>query len=299
MSEDTVIVPARNAIGWYEATIPIRGCALDLDQIKKFYSGLAKINREFGEKVIATLTKDPGLDDEQWSAKKKFLLDDAFRITITIRGHHDEQLYGEDLNIFQVDNLPLPIRSIFLTNVSAWQRNAQNSDPPNRVNVLLDFGKPALVDPNPIVSEATPNNSSVTINAQDMTYFRAVRQLVDEKLLGRRTLYSMIHRNYAYDVGVWIVVLPAALLIATYYMDLWLPLDGPNASYRWAFFIYAIGTVLVGYRVLVSYTKWAFPVTLLKENKDSAWKHRAVIGGVVAWFFYKAVDIVWGLVSPI
>jgi hypothetical protein len=299
MTDEAALVPTRNAIGWYEATIPIRGCALDLDQIRKFYTGLTKINREFGEKVISTLPREAGLDDEQWSAKKKYLLDDAFRITLTVRGYHDEQLYGEDQNIVQMDSLPLPVRSIFLTNATAWQRNAQNSDPPNRVDVLLDFGKPALVDPNPILSEATPNGSAVTINARDMTYFRAVRQLVDELLLRKRTLYSIIHRNYAYDVGIWLLILPAALLVSTYYMDLLLPADGPHASYRWAFFIYAVGTVLVGYRVLVSYTKWAFPVTLLKENKDSAWKHRAVIGGAVVWLFYKAVDIVWGLLSPV
>lgn len=132
-----------------------------------------------------------------------------------------------------------------------------------------------------------------------MTYFRAVRQLVDEKLLGRRTIYSTIHRSYSYDVGIWLIALPAALLLARYYMDKWLPANGPHSSYRWAFFIYAVGTVLVCYRVLVRYTKWAFPVTVLKENKDSAWRHRAVIGGALVWLFYKAVDIVWGLLTPI
>ncbi|MFO1202321.1 MAG: hypothetical protein U1E58_06755 [Tabrizicola sp.] len=299
MPDENELVPARNSIGWYEATIPIRGCALDLDQIKKFYVGLARIKREFGEKVISTLTKDADLDDGQWIEKKRFLLDDAFRVSITVRGHQNEQLYSEDQGILQADNLPLPIRSISLTNASAWQRNAQNSMPPNRVEVLLDFGKPPLIDPATFVSEPTPNSSVVTISAHDMMYFRAVRQLVDEKLLGKRTIYSTIHRSYSYDVGIWLIALPAALLLATYYMDKWLPAAGPHSSYRWAFFIYAVGTVLVGYRVLVSYTKWAFPVTVLKENKDSAWKHRAVIGGVLAWLFYKAVDIVWGLLTTI
>jgi len=286
-------------MGWYEATIPLRGCALDLEQVKQFYTGLTEINREFGERVIATLPRDTSLDDEQWEQRKRFLLDDAFRITVTIKGQQNEQLYGEDVNVFQAENAPMPIATIYLTNATAWGRNAQNSKPPNEVEVLLDFSKPALLDPNPLVSEATPNGSSAKINARDMTYFRAVRQLFEEKILGKRTVYSMIHRNYAYDFGIWLFVLPTALLLATYYMDQWLPADGPNASYRWAFFIYGIGVVLVGYRVLVSYTKWAFPVTVLKENKDQSWKHRVVIGGVFAWLFYKAVDIAWTLISPI
>lgn len=299
MTDGALIVPTRNAVGWYEATIPIRGCALDLEIIRKFYTELTRINRDFGDKVIATLSRDPELDDVQWAERKQFLLDDAFRITVTIRGQLDQQLYGEDVNIFQIENLPLPIRSIYFTNATAWQRNAQNSMPPNRVEVLLDFSKPALLDPNPLVSEATPNSSSVTVNAREMTYFRAVRQLSEEKLLQKRTPYSIIHHNYAYDFGIWLLILPAALILSTYYMDQWLPSNGPNASYRWAFFVYSVGTLLVAYRVLVSYTKWAFPVTVLKENKDSAWKHRAVIGAVFAWFFYKAIDIIWSLVAPL
>lgn len=299
MAETSLVVPTKNAVGWYEATIPVRGCAFDLAQIKRFYIGLTKINREFGEKVIASLPRDTSIDDTQWEQRKLFLLDDAFSITVTMKGQHNEQLYGEDANVFQPENAPVPIATIFLTNATAWKRNAQNSAPPNEIEVLLDFRKPALLDPNPLVSEATPNESSVTINAREMTYFRAVRQLVEDELLSKQTVYSMIHRNYAYDFGIWFVVLPTALLLTTYYMDQWLPADGPNSSYRWAFFIYGVGVVLVGYRVLVSYTKWAFPVTILKENKDQAWKHRVVIGGIFAWLFYKAFDILWSLVSPI
>jgi len=299
VTENALVVPTRSAVGWYEANIPIRGCAFDLEQVKQFYTGLTKINREFGERVIATLQRDAGLDDEEWEQRKRFLLDDAFRITVTIKGQHNEQLYGEDLSVFQAENAPLPIATIYLTNSTAWRRNAQNSSPPNEIEVLLDFSRPALIDPNLFVSEATPNSSSVKINARDMTYFRAVRQLVEEKLLRNRTVYSMIHRNYAYDFGIWLFVLPTALLLTTYYMDQWLPADGPNASYRWAFFIYGVGVVLVAYRVLVSYAKWAFPVTVLKENRDQSWKHRVVIGAVFAWLFYKAVDIVWALVSPL
>lgn len=299
MVENALVVPTRSPVGWYEAHVPIRGCALDLEQIRQLYNGLTKINREFGDRVLATLQRDSGIDDVQWEQRKRYLLDDAFRITVTIEGQQNEQLYGEDASVFQIENLPLPISTIYFTNATAWRRNAQNTPPPNEFELLLDFRKPALLDPNPLVSEATPNASSIKINAREMTYFRAVRQLVEEKLMGQRTLYSLIHKSHAYDVGLWIFVLPVALLVSTHYMDRLLPTNGSNASYRWAFFVYGVGLFLVVYRVLVSYTKWAFPVIVLRENRDPSWRHRAIIGAVMVSLCYQVVDILWSMLSPI
>ncbi len=299
MADDTQMVPARKAIGWYEENIPVRGCVLSLDDVKQLYLELSKINRSFGETIIATLNREPDLDDEQWKDRKQLLLDDAFRLTVSVRGQRDQQLYGEDETIFSSDDLPVPVKAIYFTNVTAWQRNAPNSAPPNRIEVLLDFSKPALLDPTPLVSEPTPNETSVTVNANDMTFFRAVRQVVNEKLLSKRKLYSFIHRSFAYDFGMWFLVLPLALIVATYYMGLLLPVDGAFSAYRWAFFIYAIGLALIFYRFLLSYTKWAFPVMVLEENKDTAWKHRVTILGIFGGILYQVADVVWGLIVPL
>lgn len=157
---------------------------------------------------------------------------------------------------------------------------------------MLDFSKPALLDPNPVLSEATPNDSNVSINADDMSFFRAVQRVIDTKVTSKRTWYGSLHKNFTYDFGLWLFALPLALFLATYYMDQILHSESTFASYRWAFFIYATGMVLIGYRFLTSYAKWAFPVNVLVDNKDTAWGHRLAIGSAGAWLFYKLAGIV-------
>lgn len=293
MNDDALIMPDRKPVGWFEETIPVRGCKLSMGDVQAAYRELRTINRKFGEQVIASIPRESDLTDEQWAAKKQFLLDDAFRLTVSIRGERDQQLYGEGAEIFTSEDLPYPIKTIYFTNRTAYRRHANGTEPVNQLEVLLDFSKPALFDPNPLVSEATPNSSSVTINAQDMTYFRAVQKVVESKLLAKRTWYGGIHRNFAYDAGMWLLALPVGLFFATYYMDRLLPPTGSLASYRWAFFIYAVGIAAISYRIFVSYTKWAFPVNLLEENKDTAWKHRTFLAAVLGWIGFKLVDAVW------
>lgn len=266
--------------------------------MKLLYQELTLINRKFGQDVIASLVRDPNMSDPEWERHKSFLLEDAFCLTVSILGDRDQQLYGENAEIFESENLPHPISKIYFNNISAWQRHAQNTNPRNLLEVALDFSKPPLMDPFTVLSEPTPNGSEVTIRADDMTFFRAVRQVVDTKLLNHRTWYAAIHRSFAYDIGVWLIALPAGLVIATQYMEDWLPAGGDLEAYRWAFFLYALGLVVLGYRFVSGYLKWAFPVNVLAENKDKSFRHRVALGGFFAWLAYKAADALYAL-SPL
>ena len=205
MSEDALAIADRQPIGWYEEVIPVRGCHLSLENIKEVYWDLTIINRKFGEQVISTLPRDESMTEEQWAAHKAFLLNDAFCLTTKITGLRDQQLYGEKVELFDNPDIPKPIRSIFFTNVNSFKRHASGNVPLNRLEVFLDFGKPEVFDPNPLVSAATSNDGNVTVNAQDMTFFRAVQRVVETKLTNNRTWYSLIHRNFAYDLGLWVL----------------------------------------------------------------------------------------------
>lgn len=296
ISDDALPTPPRRpTVGWYEEAIPIRGCSINLEVIKEIYEELSVINRKFGQDIVATLQPNPDMNAAEWEQHKAYLLQDAFCLTVSIRGERDQLLMGEDAGIFSSAGLPKPIRTIYFNNITAWGRHANNTEPENRIEVLLDFSKPALFDPNPVVSNPTPNSSNVTVKARDMTYFRAVQRVIEAKLSNRRTWYAPIHRSFAYDVGMWTVALPAGLILSTYYMDRWLPVGSDFSAYRWAFFLYAVGVVLLGYRFLTGYVKWAFPVNVLTDNKDKALRHRLALGGIFAWLAYKAADAIYGL----
>ncbi|CUH83152.1 hypothetical protein TM5383_00335 [Thalassovita mediterranea] len=287
--------PRPKFIGWYEETIPIRGCRLDLDGIKELYIELSSINRKFGAGEIAGLVRDPEMSDAEWNGYQEYLLEDAFCLAILIKGENDQQVYGESSEVFESEALPNPIKAIYFDNVKAWRRHAPNVDPQNRIEVYLDFGKPPLLDPTSVLSEPTPNASNVSVRADDMTYFRAVQKVVDDKLLSHRTWYSAIHGSFAYDVGIWLVALPAGLVIATFYMESLLPVGSRLEVYRWAFFIYALGLTVLGYRFVTGYAKWAFPVNVLADNKDRSVRHRVALGGIFAALGYKAFDAVYSL----
>ncbi|MEM9308726.1 MAG: hypothetical protein AAGA74_15645 [Pseudomonadota bacterium] len=290
------VPPTRRPIGWYEETVPARGCKWSLEDIKDFYEELASVNRKLGEELIANLTKDPNMSETEWESYKAFLLQDAFCPTVSIRGERDQQMYGESAEVFESSDLPNPIRTIYFNNVTAWKRHASNTEPRNRIEVFLDFGKPPLLDPSSVLSAPTPNESNITVRADDMTFFRAVRQVIDTKLLNRRAWYSAIHRSFAYDAGIWLIAFPAGLIVATHYMETWFPVGSNWEPYRWAFFLYALGIVILCYRFLSGYLKWAFPVNVLKDNKDNSLRHRLALGGIVAWLLYKAADVIYDLI---
>lgn len=296
MTESELSRPRESfALEYYEEAIPIRGCSLTMANIQHLYRELQKINSEFGKSKVANLHRDYGLSDEEWERKKGHLLDDAFRLTTTVTGDRDQHIYGEDETIFQSTDLTLPIKSIYFTNITAYKRHANGQIPQNAIEVTLDFGKPDLTDASLVVSEPTPNNSRVLIRAQDISFFRAARQIVDTKLANHRSRFGFLHVNFAYDFGLWLLALPSILLLATYYMDVLFPIGGTYSSYRWAFFVYVSGLGLLGYRFLNSYAKWAFPVNVLAENKDRAWRHRLILGGASLWIFYQIIDVIYGL----
>lgn len=296
MTENALVPASLKTVGWYEDVIPVRGCHLSLENIKAVYRDLQTINRNLGAQLISTLQREPDLTDEEWEVRKSFLLDDAFRLTITVSGSRDQKFYGETETLFDDPNLPKPIKSIFFTNVNSFRRNANGNEPRNRIIVHLDFGKPEVFDPNPLVSAATPNEGNVTINAEDITFFNAVQKTIENKVTAHKTWYGAIHRNFAYDIGMWLVALPVSLYFSTYYMDYLIPTGGKFEVFRWPLFIYFLGLSLLLYRALTTYAKWAFPVNVLEENKDRSLKHRLALGGFSTWLFYKVASTVYGII---
>ena len=285
-------VPQRDPIRTFRQAIPVRGCKLGLEDVKSAYRELSHINQKFGKEEVARIKPREGETLDDWENRKNYLLSDAFCLTITVFGGQDEVVYGENESIFDSEDLPKPIRSIYFTNLTAWQRHAGDAAIPNQIEVYLDFDKPVLLDPTLILSDQTPNNSKVSIRAEDMAYFRAVQQVVKKRLLNRQNWYNPIHRSFIYDVGVWILALPVGLVLATFYMEKWFPTGSELKEYRWAFFIYAIGMALICFRILASYTKWAFPVNVLDENMDTARKHRLALGAIFVGLVWIVLDVI-------
>lgn len=297
MSEDVLVKEAKADIQWYEDNIPIRGCQLTLPQIKAAYRELTYLTKKEAHRIVGSLVKPEDMSEEDHLKRNEFLKDDAFRLTVSIIGFDGQTVYGETEDIFDSNNLPIPIKTIFFTNTTSFKRHANNNEPPNRMAFEVHFDKPPLFDPNPLVSEPTRNQSKVIIKADDVGYFRAVQSIISAKLRSSKKWYSFIHEKFAYDAGLWFIALPYALYWITIYCDYLFPSDGKHASFRIAFYIYGLGLSLLLYRALFGYIKWAYPVNILMENKDYATKHRIVLGAILTSMFVSGVKSVLGTIA--
>lgn len=299
MSEDTLVKGTNTNHQWYSDDIPIRGCEFDFQQIKSTYNELATLTKQQGERIVNQLERPKGMRKAAFDERNEMLKDDAFRLTVSIIGFDGQTVYGESEDIFESENLPNQIKTIFFTNQNSFKRHADNTLPANRFSLWLHFDKPPLFDPDPLLSEPTPNNSGVELRADDVGYFRAIQNIITTKLLVSKKWYSSIHEKFAYDIGLWFIALPYALYWITIYIDYFFPYDGNHAPFRVAFYIYGLGLSLLIYRALFGYIKWAFPVNILEENKDTATRHRLTLAAIVFSLIVSGVKSVLNTITTI
>lgn len=198
--------PAENSkpFVFFEDEIQIRGCALSLAIIKSAYKELQSVIAKEAEKVINSLLKPDELSPEEFEKRNDFLRVDAFRLTVSIIGFDRQTAYGDTAEIFDSNDLPNPIKNIYFTNITAYQKHANGTEPNNNFSVSLYFDKPPLFDPSPLVSQPTVNASKATIKADDIVFYRAVQNIINTKIKEKRTYYSIIHEKFSYDLGLWL-----------------------------------------------------------------------------------------------
>ncbi|WP_342154546.1 hypothetical protein [Methylorubrum sp. SB2] len=281
-------------VQFYEIDIPVRGCQFNLKLFKNVYRELQKISRKEADRIVDAFIQPPDKTLEQFEADKRHVKDRAFRLTVSVVGVDGQTSYGDTEKIFDLDTLPKPIDTIFITNENAFKPYASGQSPSNYFRLWVHFSKPPLIDGASLLSEPTPNASKTYIRADDITYFRAVQTIINKGLMKNRQWYYLIHGRAVYDVGFWLFALPYALYLITSKLDTYVPADGPYSSYRVAGFIYGIGIILVSYRVLMGYFKWAFPVNILEENNDQSLTHRIIFGGIILGVLGNALSSLLG-----
>ena len=291
---DDVLITEESDLQVYEAVIPVRGYELSLSIVRAAYREFVTLTKGEGRRIVGTLKKPEDISEEDFAQRNSFVEKDAFRVTVSIIGFDGQTTLDDHERIFNSKNLPMPIKTIYFTNITAFRPHANGQEPITSFQLWLHFDKPPLFDPSPLLSEPTRNGSEVIVKAHDLAYFRAAQQIVQDKLFKQRTMFSFIHEKFAYDVGLWFIAMPSALYVITSKLDQFVPSDGKFGSYRVALFIYGIGTSIIIYRTLAGYLKWAFPLNILIENKDKAWRHRVIFGAI---FFSLITAIVRSMLS--
>lgn len=108
---------------------------------------------------------------------------------------------------------------------------------------------------------------------------------------------SLIHRGFAYDVGMFVFGMPFAFWLCSRLSPVISTIPGnENIVFSGAIYVYVVFVALFLYRIVFGYTKWAFPSVELADNEDNSGRHRLFWGAIVlaifghfAWEVIKAI----------
>ena len=255
--------------------IPLHSILISIQDVKRIFERLLRHVEEQADREIAALQKPEGQSEEDFDKKKAIIKNEAFRITVTIRGKSGEAIFGDSAEIFKSPNIPEEISSIFMTNIVAYEGFA-NEKPINSFDLQIDFSKPPLLDSKNWVSAPTTNLSELNISGERESWVASIEDAVIGVLRNRKTRRSLIHQAFVYDFGLFIIGVPFALYICwrlSGYVEAYL--GSINHFLSAAAYVYLFFVVLWIYRILFGYTKWAFPTVELVESKNVARRHRA------------------------
>lgn len=254
--------------------IPLAAYTLEISDVRKIFERLSGHVNNQADREIGELVKPDDREEEEWERVISEERKRAFRITVTIRGTGGSELYGDDVQIFSSPNLPDRIEYIYMTNVVAY-RGVANREPANSFALQLDFSKPSLVDSSNVIMGPTPNNSRLWINGDNEAWVATIDDAVNGVLKERKNKREFIHRGHIYDLGVVIIGVPFALYVEFQMLAFIKARFGElHDILIVGVFIYVFFACLWIYRVLFSYTKWAFPSLEMVSVSDTAPKHR-------------------------
>lgn len=259
--------------------VPLRGLALDWDDVKKIYRRLSQCVDLQGQRAVTLLQRRPEQTDPEFERLKQEFRQQGFKVTVTIKGADGESLFGENVDVFDSPLLPETVASVYMTNTTAHQA-AFGSLPLDQFELLLDFSKPALMDSNP-VSSPTPNSSGIVAQGRSATWVSSILDAVLGVTKGKENGHGPLHRAFIYDLGVWVFALPYSIYLCWRLSAYVSKYFGVNAFLQAAVYAYIIVIVLWCYRILFGYSKWAFPLMELRRGHYKATGHRAFWGVIV------------------
>ena len=282
------------ALQFPQKNIPLPSVVVSIEDIKRVYSRLAGHVAEQAEREISALKKGENQSDEDFENYKTLVREQAFRVTVTIKGADGTTYYGETEDAFDSPNRPDKVTYVYITNTTAYKVFAK-VDPTNSFELYLDFSKPPLLDGNNPVSSPTVNVSHLNVNGDRDSWVAAISDAVMGVLDNRKTQRSALHGAFVYDYGLLLFGFPLGFYLCWRFsslIDFYFDSISPFLSA--AVYLYVVMIALWAYRIFFGYTKWAFPRCELLENKDSAKKHRAfwyvIMLGII-------VNLIWVFVS--
>ncbi|MHA7100720.1 hypothetical protein [Roseivirga pacifica] len=224
--------------------------------------------------------------------KSKEDLRSCSEIKVTINGQDGEELFGSIDEVFDSPSFPEQIKSLYL-NTELIYKSRFNYIPRNRLEMLIDFSKPKVLDFSFSASEKTPNNSYFTVEGYDNTWVNGVYSEIDSFFKKRSSKVSKIHRNSIYDLVVWILGIPIGFWTCYKFM---IPIQKmvSNSFLQSALYLYIFLFTLFIFQVLFHYFRWLYPKIQYNTSKDLSKIHRGffyvITTSIIGAFLYDIIS---------
>ena len=118
----------------YSKEISIRGQHIALKEIKLIYRELQTLSKNKGEAILNGLTRRDDASEDEHRLEMDHYRKNAFCVTVSIFGYDEEDpiVFGNSETVFDINNLPWPIKTIFFTNETSFKSQANGNSPDDR-----------------------------------------------------------------------------------------------------------------------------------------------------------------------
>ncbi len=280
-------------IGKYD---PLRGFTVSREELAGFYTKLQGKLDEAAELEIQNVNRRPNQTDAEFEGLKSEIRN-AYKIHVTIEKPGEGTISYDSADIFNPDKFPDRVASVKFDSGFKFEAIAKVG-PRNRFQILFDFSKPAAFDTTVFPTHATPNNSNSNIFGQDDTWIDSVRVIIMDFIKNRKNGRSFIHRQSIYD---FLLLFPGLALVFWFifrigsYADVFL--GGRPDILTYAFYVYLFFMFLMLFRLTFHYIRWVWPLNVLAGQRDSASKHRVILGLIGVTVLGDIVRSIYALLS--
>ena len=225
--------------------------------------------------------------------KDKELLKECFQLKVLVTGNDGQLLYGPISEIFDSPNFPDEPQSIH-TDSSNVLRSSYNYPPRNSLKLFLDFNKPQVLNLTLLPSQATLNESNISVTGYESTWVHGVFNEINTFIDKYPSQFTWIHKHSVYDLLVWTIGLPLSFWIVYRLSGILNKLFGNFSVFvQSASYVYVFFATLISFRLLFHYARWVWPLVEYDSVKNKALKHRVAFGvislSVVSTFIYDLV----------
>lgn len=270
-----------------------RSLSIGKDDLRKLFKKLEQ-RTESAKQIELTNCKNITQDKDVYEENKK-IINDSFRITVTVTGMDGQELIGLVDDIFDSVNFPEEIKSIYVANDSTL-RGGYSYTPLNYMQIFFNFSKPAMFDLSQLVSQATPDPITITVIGYDATWVHGVFSEINLFLNRYPSQLSWIHKNGIYDIFLVLLFVPIGFWMCSKLSSILESLFGFSVFVKNISYVYVYFVAIYAFFLLFRYARWIFPLIEYRSLKNKAGKHRVIITAIIiaivgtaAWDILKLI----------